>query len=331
MSIKDVINAMADLKLEMESLSAELTTAKQDIIVLTSENSLLKTDIANIRTFTEHQANHIVELEVELDNMGQFNRRNNVVFTNIQLSSNVPAKTQIIKLCNEIGVNISENSFSSCHTLPSKTSNDKQIIARFKEPEIAKKIFKCRTGTKKISAPRKARLARDNKRGFGILPHLTGKRGKLFAQVKGFNAQYRFEGCWVDCNNGKIFLRQPNTEKGQEVKSTADLVRLRKDYKPDQWYFSTQPRPATVIAKPRTTASFSKAPLGLCPTCSANPTQTECSHCSREFCRDCTKQCDSCYETFCEPLCAVRNYDTSHVRSFCISCDSFANKSFYVG
>ncbi len=57
---------MADLKLEMESLSAELTTAKQDIIVLTSENSLLKTDIANLRTSTEHQANHIVELEVEL-------------------------------------------------------------------------------------------------------------------------------------------------------------------------------------------------------------------------------------------------------------------------
>ncbi len=149
-SYNDVISAMKNFKLEIESLSAELTITRQDMAVLKSENDILKTDIFNTITFSEHQANRIAGLEMELDNMGQFNRRNNVVFTNIELSPDVSPQTQVIKLCDEIGMNISQSSFSSCHVQPCKTSDEKQIIARFKETEIAGKILKIEIGLIKL-------------------------------------------------------------------------------------------------------------------------------------------------------------------------------------
>ncbi len=325
---------VSDMQSCIEALTSELSSTKRTIELLIKENIDQKNEIKNINSVINNQVALIADLEHELDGIGQFNRRSNVVFSNIRTSADVPAKTQIMELCNEIGVNVYDSSLISCHEQPSKTANkDSCIVARFKEVGIVRKIFRNRRKAKTIGTSKKAKLARDEKRGFGISPHLTVKRSKLFAQVKDFNKQYNFGGCWVDPNNGKIYLRVPDTDRGQEIKSTSDLVTMISAFQPECWYFCQAPTAINAASKPRKPTSLPETvepnlprPAELCSTCNINESILACSFCERYFCINCTRQCDSCYETFCEPLCSVVNYEEKTDRSFCLSCNLNCSK-----
>ncbi len=318
-------NVVSDMQRCIEALTSELSSTKRTIESLIRENVDQKNQIRNIKSVVNDQAALITDLEHELDDIGQFSRRNNIAFSNIRTSAEVPAKTQIMELCNEIGVNIYDSSFISCHNLPSKTANqDCCIVARFKDVGIVKKIFRNRRKAKNIVTSKKAKLARNKNRGIGISPHLTIKRSKLFGQVKDFNKQYNFGGCWVDPNNGKIYIRLPDTDHGQEIKSTSDLVMIVHTFQPEYWYFCPAPTEINTAGKPRkpttlpgTEETKLNSPAEPCSTCNINESILTCSFCERHFCINCSRQCDSCYETFC----SVVNYDEKTDRSFCLTCN----------
>ena len=51
--------------------------------LLLEENSKLKADIAQMKSVINRQAAYIADLDANLDDMGQYGRRENVVFTNL--------------------------------------------------------------------------------------------------------------------------------------------------------------------------------------------------------------------------------------------------------
>ena len=108
------------------------------------------------------------------------------------------------ELCNQIGVVVDSSDLVACHPLPSRDGGPARVIARFHDREKAKKVFSARKKTKQITGDSKNKLAARKDKGFGILPNLTVKRNKLFAQVKQFCDKRKDEGCWVDTNSEKL-------------------------------------------------------------------------------------------------------------------------------
>ena len=81
----------------------------------------------------------------------------------------------------------------------------------------------------------------DQSKGFGIMPNLTVKRGQLSRQVKQFTETFNHEGSWVDPKTGKILIKLRGAQRGQVIKSTADLVLINSNFKPTEWHFCTPP------------------------------------------------------------------------------------------
>ena len=210
--------------------------------LLLEENSKLKADIAQMKSVINRQAAYIADLDANLDDMGQYGRRENVVFTNLLVNpdeQNVQA--QIIELCNQIEVEVAPTDIVACHALPAQVGKPKRYIARFHERSKTQLIFRNRKKAKNISTDAKGKLAADNGKGFGIMPNLTVKRGKLFAQVKKFNEQFEHDGCWVDPNSGKILMKVRGENRGRVIKNTSDLLEINNTFIPSDWYFCSVP------------------------------------------------------------------------------------------
>ena len=88
-----------------------------------------------------------------------------------------------------------------------------------------------------LKAEAKDKLALDKGKGFGILPNLTVKRGKLFGQVSKFNKDFEHDGCWVDPNSGKILLKLRGSDQGRVIVNTSDLVEINSNFTPSDWHF----------------------------------------------------------------------------------------------
>ena len=206
------------------------------------ENRKLRGEIEHIKTIVNRQASYIAEIEGDLDDLGQYNRRENVVFTNLQVNAGQNPETQVIGLCKEIEVDVSPADIVACHALPANPGKPKRFIARFHDRSTAQKIFRNRKKSKKISPEAKGRLASNAGKGFGIMPNLTIKRGKLFAQVSSFNEQFEHSGCWIDPNSGKILLKINGAERGRVIRNTRDLVEINNSYVPKDWFFCSGPK-----------------------------------------------------------------------------------------
>ena len=228
-----------DIVRELQGKVAHLDERNKEIC---NENRTLRGEIEHIKTIINRQASYIAEIEGDLDNLGQYNRRENVVFTNLLVNAGQKPDKQIIDLCKEIEVDVTIADIVACHALPAKPGKPKRYIARFHERSTAQKIFRNRKKSKKISSEAKGRLASNAGKGFGIMPNLTIKRGKLFAQVSSFNEQYGHSGCWIDPNSGKILLKINGSERGRVISNTSDLVEIENSYSPKDWYFCSSPK-----------------------------------------------------------------------------------------
>ena len=239
--IANLQNVISELQNSFLDLSSKFNVADQSISALTSENVKLRADIELLKSVVNRQATTIATLDADIDDLGQYGRRENVVFTNLKVESGENPETQVINLCKDIGVDLDVADIAACHPLPTGTGKPRRIIARFYERSKAQKIFTNRRKTKEISPASKGKLAADKGKGFGILPNLTVKRGKFFAQVKNFNDTKKHEGCWVDTNTGKILLKVAGSQRGRVIRNTSDLTEIDPSFVPDVWYFCSAP------------------------------------------------------------------------------------------
>ena len=231
------IEQLTQLVHNVQSTVLNLT---ETVSTVTQQNTQLRSDVEMLKSVINRQASTIVTLEQEIDNLDQYGRRENVVFTNLKVTATNP-ESQVIELCKQIGVDIERSDLVACHPLPSRDNGPTRIITRFHERETARKVFSNRKKSKLISGDAKEKLASRKEKGFGILPNLTIKRNKLFSQVKKFNESRNHEGCWVDTNTGKILLRVRGSSRGKVIKNTRDLVELDNAFVPDDCFFCSAP------------------------------------------------------------------------------------------
>ena len=237
---------ISDMQIELMTVKADIKAqfkSQTDVYSdLQSDNTRLKAEVAHLKTVINCQATYIANLDSELDELSQYGRRENVVFSNLHTDTDHTPENQVMQLCKNIGVEIDRSDIVACHPLPSgNTSKPKRIIARFHDRNVAGKIFTNRKKAKHVSGEAKSKLAVDKDKGFGVAPNLTVKRGKLFGQVTEFNNNYQHDGCWVDPKTGKIIIKLRGNERGRVVKNTGDLVEINNLFEPKDWYFCAPP------------------------------------------------------------------------------------------
>ncbi len=184
------------------------------------------------------QAHQIAGLQKDLDDLNQYNRRENLCFTNLKLDNDHDAETQVRNLCHEIGVEVTTDDILACHPLQSCKGRGVRVICRLKDRKLAHKIFENRKGTKDIGTNKKSELAARPDKGFAVQPNLTPMRAKLLAQVKDVAKLKNWHGAWVDYRTGVIMVKLRAADRPVQIRTTSDLRKFAgRDYIPNDYYF----------------------------------------------------------------------------------------------
>ena len=162
-----------------------------------------------------------------------------MVFTNLSADSNEQLVEQVIKVCDDIGVEVSTDDISAAHKLPSKKGV--RHVVRFANRAKAVAVFKHRKNCKNMDSAKKRSVTKVQDRGIGIMPHLTPKRAKFYGQVTNFVKYFNMEGCWVDYHTGNILVRTKPGLKATIVTDSYDLYNLDNRFRPIDHYFCTPP------------------------------------------------------------------------------------------
>lgn len=239
-SPEQLFEHLTNLQVQLQEATSSLKSSAQFMDIIKQENVQLRSELAQVKVVVNRQAAYLAQIDSEIDNLAQYGRRENIVFSNLAVGDEQDVKSQIVNLCKEIDVEVHDTDFVDAHVLPGKTGAPKRYIARFHDRSKVKKIFKNRRKTKDVPANRKSELAINDSKGFGIQANITPKRAKLLAQVKEFSTS-RNMGNWVDYNSGNILLRIKEGERGTLIRNTRNLVDIDSTYEPVEWYFCSSP------------------------------------------------------------------------------------------
>lgn len=236
-----LLQTLSQLQLQLQDASAHLKSSAVFMDTLKQENLQLRSELTQVKVALNRQASYLAQLDSEVDNLGQYGRRENIVFSNLCVDEGQDVKGQIIELCKEVEVEVKDSDFVDAHVLPGRPGTPKRYIARFHDRSKVKQIFRNRRKTKGITAARKSVLAANDKRGFGIQANLTAKRAKLLAQVNNFCKERDNMSCWVDYNSGNVVLRIADGRRGTVISNTRNLVDIDNSFVPTEWYFCSAP------------------------------------------------------------------------------------------
>ncbi len=224
-------NRRESVSYDNEAIFSMITELRNAWAELKGENLMLRQTV-NL------QAQQIATLDKQLDELNRYGRCENVCFTNLLIDNDHTAETQVIGLCNELGVEVTPDDLVASHTLPARKGKAVRVIARFKERSMAQEVFAKRKETKNIPADKKKGLAAKADKGFAIQPNITPKRAKLLAQVKDAVQNMHWNSVWVDYRNGNIMLKQNPASRPIQIHSTRDLKQLvGPNFNPLEYYF----------------------------------------------------------------------------------------------
>ena len=81
--MEDLTEAVSELKSQIGGLTGKLNTSSKLIELLIEENTKLNTVIKRLNSVVTGHSIHLDELDLKVDEVSQFGRRENVVFTNL--------------------------------------------------------------------------------------------------------------------------------------------------------------------------------------------------------------------------------------------------------
>ncbi len=203
---------------------------KTQVLNLAGENKRIK------EAFNSQQKK-LVQLEQELDDLQQYGRRENVCFSNLKFGDEAPVMQQVIDLCDEINVTVTDTDFVDVHPLPAKNGRAKRVVARFKDRKLAQRVLSSRKGSKNISPAKKSKLAADPSKGFGIQPNITPKRSALLAQTKAAVEMGNLLGTWIDTKTGAVLMRLRDNDRPRVIRNTRQIMEAVPSFVPNEYIF----------------------------------------------------------------------------------------------
>ena len=189
----------------VQGLQNELSFSRGAHAHLMDEFVELRNAHSELNKIVDQQREKICKLEVELEGLNQYSRRENFCFTNLLVDAEHSCEQQVVDLCGELGVDIKKDDLVAAHPLKGKKGKSPRYIARFKDRQTAQRVFKNRKLTKNID-PTKKNLFANPEKGVGVQPNITAKRAALLGQVNDAVKQHDLNACWIDYKKRKCFV-----------------------------------------------------------------------------------------------------------------------------
>ena len=141
--VAELNNSVAKNRKEILNIREELTN--QNKYVASLEKNLNKVD----KTVKEHSED-LIDLQVNLDNLEQYSRKNSLEFCGIPDNINMSTDQAVCAIAQAIGVEIKEDDIEISHRIKQKNGN-KPILAKFISHKTKSKIYKARTKLRSVN------------------------------------------------------------------------------------------------------------------------------------------------------------------------------------
>ena len=141
---------VADLKNSVKKNRQEVTNLKQELVKQNKYMASLEKQLTETSKYVKEHADELQDIQVNLDNLEQYTRKNSLEFHGIPDEVNRPTDQVVCKIGQAIGVEIQEDDIEISHRIGRKRG-DKPVLAKFVSHKVKSKIYKARTNLKAVS------------------------------------------------------------------------------------------------------------------------------------------------------------------------------------
>ena len=240
--VEEALSAIKqEQQLEIDSLKAEISELKSSQEFLCSKYDDLNNEFKKLSEVNKKQREDIntinknsADLEkqsnsdsVKIDNIEQYERRQNLEFIGIPENDKEDVVDIVIKVSKALGVDLEKKDISTAHRLSAKRNNtgeDKKnepaaVIARFVSRDVRNSIFKRRSNARKLSE-----FPITGMEKLYVNENLTKRRKRLLWKTKQSAKEAGYQYIWTW--NGKIFARENETTSAIMINTEFDIEKL---------------------------------------------------------------------------------------------------------
>jgi len=226
--IEDISKKYQELKASIEVFSGKYDTLLNDIKTTNSNFQQQARDIKLIKQDLSIIDKRAVEALDEVEELGQYIRRDCLEISGIQADHNNSAE-EIVKAVGEaIGVVVHSDEISIAHQIPTyNPRSPPKVIVKFTHRKTRNKFYEKRKNLFKKKAKDLPNLNISSQANVYISESLTPKRKKLFSEVNKTKKYLKWKYIWS--NNGKIYIKKSEKSQTYTFNKIEDLEDFKKD------------------------------------------------------------------------------------------------------
>ena len=220
-----------ELKSSVERNRLEVSNLKQELVKQNKYIASLEKQLTKTSKYVKEHADELQDIQVNLDNLEQYSRKNSLEFHGIPDEVNMPTDLVVCKIARAIGVEIQENDIEISHRI-GRRRGDKPVLAKFVSHKVKSRIYKARTNLKAVSVQSlfpgssssvvSETTARP--KGIYINENLTPYRKEMMRLAIEKRYDGKINKVWT--LDGKIFIKTTPTGNPRQMFSIEDVIEL---------------------------------------------------------------------------------------------------------
>ena len=220
-----------DLKSSVERNRREVSNLKEELVKQNKYIASLEKQLTKTSKYVKEHADELQDIQVNLDNLEQYSRKNSLEFHGIPDEVNMPTDQVVCKIAQAIGVEIKENDIEISHRIGRKRGA-KPVLAKFVSHKVKSRIYKARTNLKAVSVQSlfpgssismvSETTARP--KGIYINENLTPYRKEMMSLAVEKRHDGKINKVWT--LDGKIFIKTTPTGNPRQMFSLEDVKEL---------------------------------------------------------------------------------------------------------
>lgn len=220
-----------ELKSSVERNRLEVSNLKQELVKQNKYIASLEKQLTKTSKYVKEHADELQDIQVNLDNLEQYSRKNSLEFHGIPDEVNMPTDLVVCKIARAIGVEIQENDIEISHRI-GRRRGDKPVLAKFVSHKVKSRIYKARTNLKAVSVQSlfpgssssvvSETTARP--KGIYINENLTPYRKEMMRLAIEKRYDGKINKVWT--LDGKIFIKTTPTGNPRQMFSIEDVKEL---------------------------------------------------------------------------------------------------------
>ena len=205
----------------------ELEKLKKDLVNQNKYVASLELELGRVKKASKQQKSDIEDLQVNLDELEQYTRKNSLEFHGIPEDVGIPTDEIVCKVAQAVGVEMEPEKIKISHRLNRK-KGIKPIIAKFANHKDKAKCYKARIRLKDVTLstifPTYLGTSLADQRIF-INENLTGYRREMMKLAIEKRREEKILSTW-SLDAGKIFIKTSPSGRPRQMFSIDDVKQL---------------------------------------------------------------------------------------------------------